>query len=209
MAPFFSRMLLLGLGLSFLASADEIPISVSTTGAFSYGTGPGLTFAGIGSTGSSGFDDITVQGALALPNLGTFTLQRPAQGADAYNNDFFVLSLAFFAPYGVIGKTSFNADIQGVANKNKASIWIHFGPTQAFQFENASASGGFKLSIDDLFLEIPDGFDSASQIMKGTITDAYDPPIALSSVPEPISIVLLGSVVLLVSERIRRQSRTI
>jgi hypothetical protein len=201
-------MLVLGFACSFLASADVIPIALSTTSSFSYGTRPGLTFAGIGSTGAPGFDNVTVGGALALSNLGTFTLQRPAQGADPYNNNFFILNLMFFAPSGVIGQTSFNAELHGVANKNKALVSIHFGPTQSFQFENESATGGFKLTLDDLALEIPDGSNIASQILTGTITEAYDPPVDMSSVPEPVSVVLLGSVMLLVSTRIRRQSRT-
>ena len=198
-----TRITLLGLVFSLLASADEIAISLSTAGSFSSGTRQGIAFSGIGSSVASGFEGVTLGGALALPNLGTLTLHRPAQGADPYNNDFFTLNLTFFEPDGVIGQTSFNAELHGVANKNKASVSIHFGPTQSFLFENEFATGGFKLTLDDLTLDIPDGFDTASQIVKGSITDAYDPPVVLSSVPEPVSILLLGSVIILVSRRIR------
>jgi hypothetical protein len=205
MRSHFKRLLLLGLGCALLASADEVQFSFSTTGSFSSGTPSDLSFSGIGTASAAGYTGTTSGGALTLSNLGTLTLKKPSQGSDNYSGDTFTLNLIFFAPTGVGTPTTFNAALSGTVNTQQGSVLIDFGPAKTFHFSNAFASGGFDLSINDLTLNIPhDDTTRVTQILKGGIANAYDPPAA---VPEPVSIVLLGSVTLLVSAKLRRQVR--
>ena len=202
----FKRLLLFGLGCALLASADEMQFSLSTTGSFSSGTPSDLSFSGIGTASAAGYTGTTSGGALTVSNLGTLTLKKPSQGSDNYSGDTFTLNLIFFAPTGIGTPTTFNASFSGTVNTQQGSVLIDFGPTKTFHFSNAFASGGFDLSINDLTLNIPhDDTTRVTQILKGGIMNAYDPPVD-SAVPEPVSIVLLGSATLLVSAKLRRQA---
>jgi hypothetical protein len=202
------RLLLLSFGCTLLASADEVTFSLSTSGTFSSGTPSDLRFDGIGTTSTAGFTGTTVGGSLSWSNLGTFTVRKPEGGADNYGGTF-TLNLFFFDPVGIITPTGFTAPLTGTVNNQQGSVVIDFGPTQTFHFSNSDASGGFDLSISDLTLTIPHDRNttSVSQVLTGSITNAYDPPIDTAPVPEPGSIVLLGGVTLLVVGKIRRLQR--
>jgi len=203
------RLLLFGFMGAVLASADQITFSLSTTGSFSSGTPTDLSFVGIGSASKAGFTGVTVGGALTLTDLGTFTLLEPTHGADTYHNDSFTLDVIFFVPAGINGQTTFDAALHGTVNTQQGSVLIDFGPAQTFTY-TGSSSGSFNLTIDDLSLNIPhNGATSVTQLLTGSIANANasDPPQD-SPVPEPLSIVLLGTVTVLVASRIRRGQGT-
>ena len=193
--PFNSGKLVLALVMASLASADELKIvdvSLSITGTFSAGLPADLAF-----DPSRGFTGTTdADGFLRLNDLGTFILKRPDKGADVYhaNSDVFTLDLVFSSPAGVEGSTAFDGAIHGNVNREHGSVSIDFGPSQSFAFSNLLATGSFDVVIDDLTLQLPDGADSFSQVLTGSIKNAWDPPDA---VPEPDAVVLFGTVLLL------------
>ena len=198
------RVLLLGFGCTILASADQVQFSLSTSGDFSSGTPSNLGFSG--NTGITGTTDNA--GFLALSNLGTFTLSKPDRAADNYDGSTFTLNLFFVAPAGIDGQTVFNAALTGTVNTQLGSVLIDFGPAQTFHFNDGIQSGGFDLTINDLSLTIPHSNTlTVSQILQGSINNAYDPPVGTDPVPEPVSIVMLGSATLLIAAKYRKQIR--
>ena len=190
------------------ASADQIPFSLSTTGYFSPGTPGELTFQGIGGPLVAGFAGITVDGKLALDKLGTFTLTKTSGSAVTFHSDnVFTLEVKFFDPIGVVGETTFEATMKGHANKNNGALFLEFGPPKTFAFSNTTNSGVFTATINDVSMElVKDGPAATSQILTGSIDNATDPPTqATAVIPEPLSIVLLGTVVLLLADALRRR----
>jgi len=184
------------------ASADEIPISLSTTGYFSSGTPAELSFQGIGGPLVPGLVGITIDGELALDKLGTFTLTKTSGSAVTFHSDdVFTLDVKFFDPTGVIGETTFEATMQGHANKNNGALFFNFGPPKTFAFSNSTNSGEFTTTINDLSMKLlKDGPDATSQILSGSVDHATDPPTqAAEVVPEPLSIVLLATVILVLA----------
>ena len=190
------------------ASADQIPFSLSTTGYFSPGTPGELTFQGIGGPLVAGFAGITIDGKLALDKLGTFTLAKTSGSAVTFHSDdVFTLEVKFFDPTGVIGETTFEATMKGHVNKNNGALFLEFGPPKTFAFSNSTNSGVFSATINDLSMElVKDGPAATSQILTGSIDNATDPPTqATAVVPEPLSIALLGTVILFLSDALRRR----
>lgn len=205
--PLVHLMLFAFIGV-FLAHADEMQFSLSTSGSFSPGSPGDLSFAGIGTASLQGFTGTTTGGSLTLTDLGTFTLQKPTHGADPYH-DSFNLDLVFFLPsgisYGIVGHTAFDAAVTGAVNTQQGWVRIGFGPTQHFTFRNSVGSGSFDLTINDLTLHIPhDDTASVTQPLTGSIGNASDPP---ADVPEPVSIVLLGTTMVLAATMARRRRR--
>jgi CheY-like chemotaxis protein len=83
-------------------------------------------------------------------DLGTFTLEAPAHGADVYHelSDIFTLDLQFFAPTGIAEPSIFEATLQGAVNQNGGGVVIDFGPARTFSFNNSAGSGTFDVAID-------------------------------------------------------------
>jgi len=199
----YLRVLILLVVFGSLASADDMRVvafSLSTTGNFSSGTPLDLAFDGSQFSGESDQD-----GLLILADLGMFTLTRPLKGADVYhpNSDTFNLDLAFLAPLGVEGNTTFAATLQGKVKRDGDSVFIDFGPTRSFTFANNDGSGGFDLTIDDINLSASDDQQASSEVLTGRITNAFDPPNAPATVPEPQAVLLLGTIVLLIGSAFR------
>lgn len=214
------RVSSLAFALSLLGAgavlAAPITFQGSTTGCFDCGTAlvPGtttatlehLTFTGT-AFGPASMDTQT----LALTNLGSFD---PGPGRFDYDPHFFTLGVTFTLP----GSTA--APLLGnffgtIANANSNGvIKVDFSDAATlFNYTTADGSGSFKLLLNDIQFHPS---DAANALITGTISNATftltgnhtdpkndeDP----SAVPEPGSLLLLGSGLFVVARQFRRRA---
>src|SRR5439155_12961125 len=197
----FRHALIFGAAIAILgiseriATASVIPISFTTTGVFSAGMPPGLTYT------PTSFSGVTApDGSLALPDLGTFTAGAVTENTD-FNGFLFTLGFNFSLPDGVIGTVEFVGDLHGQLHPNGGSgVQVHFNPnnSQVVTYSGSSSSGSFTLTVDNVR-----GVDVGSpQTATGSITGGVDPAAAT---PEPGSFVLLGTALIAISWALRRR----
>ena len=178
-----------------VARADEVTLSGSTVGTV---TGvPQLTF-----TGNANFNGTTALGigSLSGPNsLGSFFLSTSPTQLVAGS---FTLNITFTSPTGINGGqgATYTATIQGSVspNVNQGGVNIDFDNTpQVFTFNDGTNSGSFSLTIADLFVQ-----SGQSANLTAGFTGQQ-----LTAVPEPATLLLLGTGLTGFAARLRKRKK--
>ncbi len=188
---------LLAVGAAGTAGAQNLVGSAA--GCFGAGCVPGSTDAS-GTLSFSGVSNATFgsfAGTTFVSNplsFGTFSLQRDKGGAD-FGGQSFTLFLTFTEPApGTVG--SYAAALTGTLNNGgNGEIVVSFtNPTQSFNFGGVS----FDLTVNDVVIAGVQGNSPVEQeSLTGTITNVSTGipggPGDVSTVPEPATVALMGS----------------
>jgi hypothetical protein len=131
--------------------------------------------------------------------LGSLTLDRPDLGVDKYNDFSLQLVIDITTPPNVqAGGGSVLGTLTGKIRKSLAipgTVTLSFPATPtAFTFDDGSS---FSLTMDDILMQnvvLLSGVHSETYDLTGVFSDVHTGPVT-GNVPEPTSVLLLGSVV--------------
>ena len=175
--------------------AEEVTLSGSTTGTV---TGvPQLTFVGNSFTGTTALGIGSLSG---INSLGTLFLNP---GDTQLLSGQFVLNVTLTSPAGIIGGQSsvWIATIVGSVSPNvdQGGVSIHFlDPTQVGTFNDGTHTGSFSITLADLFVQT-----GRSANLTAGFTGSQD-----TTVPEPATLILLGTGLAGVASRLRKRRRS-
>jgi hypothetical protein len=188
----FSMALLVIVGASqTTARADEVTVSGSTTGAL---TAPGVEF--LGSEFFTGTTALGIGSLSGVNSLGTFFVNT---GPLSATGGLFQLDITFTTPTGILGGqgATYVATIVGSISPNidQGGVNIHFlNPTQTFAFNDGVNTGSFSLTVADLFVQ-----SGRNAFLTAGIAGQQAP------IPEPATLLLLGSGLTGVAVKLRRR----
>lgn len=196
--PFAMSIALLAILAAGQTIAKADPVTVSGT---SSGTVTGTAAEFLSFTGNS-FSATTAGGVGSFSGadrIGTFTLLS-SPGETPVNGNF-TLNLTFTAPAGIDGGQGavYTATVSGtISTPNVGGVQIVFdNPVQTFTFENGTASGTFSIELPKLFVQSGDTANLTAGLT-GNQT---------SAVPEPATMILLGTGLAGVAARIRKRRK--
>lgn len=186
------------------AMADEVTFTGYTNGCFNCASTPNTSATQTSSLfalmfTNAQFNDTTVGGNVAfggnptpggtqnVNNFGSFSL-APAMGS-TYTGNTFTLQVSFLAPVGITGGSAqvYSATLTGATNATgNGGVLIDFDNTpMVFTFANGTTTGTFTLTITDVTVN-PGQTSSIDAFIRSASQTT-------STVPEPTSMMLLGT----------------
>jgi len=179
-----------------IAKADPVTVTGSSSGTITGTAASFLTFTGNTFTATTAGGVGSFSGA---DRIGTFNLASTA--GETPVNGTFTLNLTFTAPSGIAGgqDTTYTATVSGtISTPNVGGVQIVFdNPIQTFTFANASGSGSFSIELPKIFVQSGETANLTAGLT-GNQTAA---------VPEPATMLLLGTGLAGVAARIRKRRK--
>jgi hypothetical protein len=183
-------------GAAQVAKADPVTVTGTSSGTVTGTAASFLTFTGNTFTATTAGGVGSFSGA---DRIGTFTLASTA--GETPVSGTFTLNLTFTAPAGIAGgqAATYTATVSGtISTPNVGGVNIVFdNPIQTFTFSNASGSGSFSIELPKLFVQSGETANLTAGLT-GNQTAA---------VPEPATMLLLGTGLAGVAARIRKRRK--
>ncbi|HEX8632995.1 MAG TPA: PEP-CTERM sorting domain-containing protein [Pyrinomonadaceae bacterium] len=182
-------------GAAQIAKADPVTVSGTSSGTVTGSAAAFLSFTGNSFTATTAGGVGSFSGA---DRIGTFLLSSSV--GETPVNGTFTLNLTFTAPSGIAGgqAATYTATVSGtVSTPNVGGVSIVFdNPVQTFTFSNASGSGSFSVTLPNVFVQ-----SGETANLTGGLTGNQ------TAVPEPATMILLGTGLAGVAARIRKRRK--
>ena len=196
--PFAMSIALLAIfSAAQIAKADPVTVSGTSSGSVTGTAAQFLTFQGNNFTATTAGGVGSFSGT---DRIGTFVLASTA--GETPVSGTFTLNLTFTTPSGVNGgqATTITATVSGtISTPNVGGISIVFdNPVQTFTFSNESGSGTFSIRLPEVFIQSGE---------TANLTAGLTGNQTAAAVPEPATMLLLGTGLAGVAARIRKRRK--